>query len=48
MWNLRTAENAQAVFAITLALCLGLFVRRNPGLSFGVCSGRAKPAGHGW
>ena len=33
MWNLRTAENTQAAFAITLDLCPGLFVRPNPGLS---------------
>ena len=26
MWNLRTAENAQAVFAITLAMCTLVFL----------------------
>ena len=26
MWNLRTAENAQAVFAITLAICVLVFL----------------------
>ena len=32
MWNLK-AENVQAVFGFTLACALGLFVRRNSGLS---------------